>query len=898
MKLETFSLLAQNALKQAGQIAKIQNHKSIENGHLLKGILSVDRNVTPYILKKCGINIDYLEDQIDRIIASYIGLQAGKVSISSFVDKSLDKAYEYAQQLGDSFVSIEHILVGVLSSGDSVTTLLRNRGVTEKQLHDTIMRLRKGAAADRKSFTGSTAQFLINLTESAHKRILNPVVNRDIEIFKVLEILEKSNKNIPLLVGKQGTGKTSIVHGIAYKIADDNIADDYKEMSIYQPDYANLYANVVTPYDFFIRIQTALYELENIKSDCILFLDNIHWLLSNQALKFDVTSLLSDVILNRKLRIIASIAYESYLPLKQLFPHIFEHTTPIMVEAPNVESAIAMLHAQKEQLEAHHRVSISDDAIKTVVELSQLYLYNNALPGIGFDILDAASADIKIEMNTLPEEVEEIEAEINNLKATFTAIKSEENKAESDQINIRIAELNDRRQKIRAVWESGRELINDIMQGRADLEQYQRSIKRAEYEQDFDTVALLKFTKIRETREILQYLYGELSEKHTGNFIFKQAVDKQTVASNISKISGIHINKLLLSEHERLQTLDDELGKLIFEQKIAISAVSNAVRRKISGLSNNTLPLMLLFAGCQGSGKTELAKSLAEVLFGDHRFFFQFTISANMPASINDYTSDDCFNSLTLGELIAQPRPCVVMFDKCESIERHTFDEFRKLLSSNASDSNNLLINRCVFIFATEVANELLLRPYETQEKVDIQKLIRKSQLDYLTEIRKVIDKDLFKAIEDVILFNPLTYNEIRKIVERKIKFSKSLLATKKMQAEFSINAINWLTKISYYLPLGAQLIQKAIDRYILSDAAHIITTGEVDKEHIYLFDYNDCKIIVKKIKTEDFKITGNILPDKEIVVLLEDKEDLISIYSDILQPQKNKQGNSLKLKL
>ena len=638
MNLNNFTIKSQEAIQQAMQIATINGNQAIENGHILKAILEVDENVTPFILKKLGVNQQNFSKTVDAIVASYPKVSGGEPYLSRNANQTVAKATNYLTEFKDEYVSIEHLLLGVLASGDAISQLLKDNGIKEKELRAAIIELRKGSNVTSQSAEetyNALNKYAVNLNTQARNGKLDPVIGRDEEIRRVLQILSRRTKNNPILVGEPGVGKTAIAEGLAHRIIAGDVPENLKSKQVFSLDMAALIAGAKYKGEFEERLKSVVKEVIGSNGDVVLFIDEIHTLVGAGGggdSAMDAANILKPALARGELRAIGATTLNEYQKYFEKDKALERRFQKVMVNEPSAEDAISILRGIKEKYEAHHKVRIKDEAIIAAVELSQRYISDRFLPDKAIDLMDEAASKLRMQINSMPIELDELERKIMQLEIEREAMKREEEDTKVEILNKELADLNDKRIALKAKWQSEKEAIEGVQKVKADIENYKHEASNYEKQGDFGKVAEIRYGKIQEAEALLVSLENKLSEaKANGSQLLKEEVDSEDIADVISAWTGIPVSKMLQSDKQKLLALEDELHKRVVGQHAAIEAISDAVRRSRAGLQDNKKPIgSFIFLGPTGVGKTQLAKVLAKHLFDNDEALIRIDMSEYM----------------------------------------------------------------------------------------------------------------------------------------------------------------------------------------------------------------------------------------------------------------------------
>ncbi|MBT8255985.1 MAG: AAA family ATPase, partial [Bacteroidia bacterium] len=686
MNFNNFTIKSQEAIQQAQQLAQGMGHQQIENEHILKAVLTVDENVTPFLLKKLNVNVDLLQQLLDKQMESFPQVSGGELMLSREAAKAVNEASIVAKKMNDEYVSIEHLLLAIFKSKSTISQALKDQGVTEKGLKSAIEELRKGDRVTSQSAEdtyNSLSKYARNLNELANTGKLDPVIGRDEEIRRILQILSRRTKNNPMLVGEPGTGKTAIAEGLAHRIVDGDVPENLKSKVVYSLDMGALIAGAKFKGEFEERLKAVIKEVTSSEGDIVLFIDEIHTLVGAGGGQgaMDAANILKPALARGELRAIGATTLDEYQKYFEKDKALERRFQKVVVDEPDTESAISILRGIKEKYETHHKVRIKDEAIISAVELSQRYITNRFLPDKAIDLMDEAASKLRMEINSKPEELDVLDRKIMQLEIEIEAIKREKDEAKLKNLRSELANLKEERNELNAKWKSEKEVVDNIQNTKKDIEEFKLEAERAEREGNFGKVAELRYGKIKEAQEKLSELEKQLAENQSGSSLIKEEVTNEDIAEVVAKWTGIPITKMLQSDREKLLKLEDELHKRVVGQEEAIEAVSDAIRRSRAGLQDDKKPIgTFLFLGTTGVGKTELAKALAEYLFDDDNAITRIDMSeyqerhsvSRLVGAPPGYVGYDEGGQLT--EAVRRKPYSVVLLDEIEKAHPDTFN--------------------------------------------------------------------------------------------------------------------------------------------------------------------------------------------------------------------------------
>ena len=862
MNLNNFTIKSQEAIQQAVQIATVNGQQAIENGHILKGILEVDENVTPFILKKLNVNTTMFTNALNKIVESYPKVSGGQPYLSSNANQAISKASTFLKEFGDEYVSIEHLLLALLSTKDTISQLLKDNGVTEKDLKAAINELRKGAKV-----TSQTAEetynalnkYAINLNEQVKKGKLDPVIGRDEEIRRVLQILSRRTKNNPILVGEPGVGKTAIAEGLASRIINGDVPDNLKTKQIYSLDMGALIAGAKFKGEFEERLKSVVKEVISADGEIILFIDEIHTLVGAGGGEgaMDAANILKPALARGELRAIGATTLNEFQKYFEKDKALERRFQKVMVDEPSAEDAISILRGIKEKYEAHHKVRIKDEAIISAVELSQRYINDRFLPDKAIDLMDEAASKLRMQMNSMPIELDVLERKIRQLEIEREAIKRENDKRKLEELNKEIAELSDERTDLRAKWKNEKEVVEGIQKVKEQMEQLKFEAEQAERNGDYGRVAEIRYGKLKETEAQLKSFENKLAEMQTnGSQMIKEEVDSEDIASVIAGWTGIPVARMLQSEREKLLHLEDELRKRVVGQEEAIEAISDAVRRSRAGLQDIKRPIgSFIFLGTTGVGKTELAKALADFLFNNENSMTRIDMSeyqerhavSRLVGAPPGYVGYDEGGQLT--EAVRRRPYSVVLLDEIEKAHPDVFNILLQVLDDGRlTDNKGRVVNfkNTIIIMTSNMGSHLIQENFEKITPANKDEILVKTKLEVFELLKKSIRPEFLNRIDETIMFTPLTREDVTKIVEFQFNGIKKILAESDIHLEATPEAIDWLAQLGYDPQFGARPVKRVMQKRVLNELSKQILAGKVEKNAQIVLDVFDHNFIFR----------------------------------------------------
>ncbi|SFZ94391.1 ATP-dependent Clp protease ATP-binding subunit ClpB [Flaviramulus basaltis] len=869
MNLNNYTIKSQEAIQQAQQIAQGYGHQQIENEHLFKGIFEVDENVLPFILKKLNVNINVLEQALDKQLESYSKVSGSELMLSREAGKSLNEASIIAKKMKDDFVSIEHLIIAVFKSNSKISHMLKDQGVTEKDLKAAIEELRKGdrvTSQSQEETYNSLSKYAKNLNQLAKDGKLDPVIGRDEEIRRILQILSRRTKNNPILVGEPGTGKTAIAEGLAHRIIDGDIPENLKNKQIFALDMGSLIAGAKYKGEFEERLKAVIKEVTESDGDIVLFIDEIHTLVGAGGGQgaMDAANILKPALARGDLRAIGATTldeYQKYFEKDKALERRFQKVT---VDEPDTESAISILRGIKEKYETHHKVRIKDEAIIGAVELSQRYITNRFLPDKAIDLMDEAASKLRMEINSKPEELDVLDRKIMQLEIEIEAIKREKDETKLKSLRSDLANLKESRNELNAKWKSEKEVVDNIQNTKQDIENYKLEAERAERDGDYGKVAELRYGKIKEAQEQLEGFQKQLQENQSGNSLIKEEVTYDDIAEVVAKWTGIPVTKMLQSEREKLLKLENQLHKRVVGQEEAIIAVSDAVRRSRAGLQNPKKPIgTFLFLGTTGVGKTELAKALAEYLFDDENAMTRIDMSeyqerhavSRLVGAPPGYVGYDEGGQLT--EAVRRKPYSVVLLDEIEKAHPDTFNILLQVLDEGHLTDNKGRVadfKNTIIIMTSNIGSQIIHERFEATK--DIDSAIEAAKVDVLALLKQSVRPEFLNRIDDTIMFTPLSKENITAIVGLQIKGLTKMIAQQGITFDATPEAINYLADKGYNPEYGARPVKRVIQKEVLNALSKEILAGKVTTDSIILLDAFDDELVFRNqgdLVTEEF---------------------------------------------
>ncbi len=864
MNFNNYTIKSQQAIQQAMDIAMANQNQAIENIHILKALIEVDENVIPFLLKKNNVNIAVLTQAVDKIIESLPKVNGGNPFLSNDANKAMLKASEYLKNFGDDYVSIEHLLLGILNQNDTSSKLLKDSGLNEKDLILAIKELRKGTKVNSQTAEdtyNSLNRFARNLNEMALKAKLDPVIGRDDEIRRVLQILSRRTKNNPILVGEAGVGKTAIAEGLAHRIVNGDVPENLKSKQIFSLDMGALIAGAKFKGEFEERLKSVIKEVIDSEGEVILFIDEIHTLVGaggGGESAMDAANILKPALSRGELRAIGATTIKEYQRYFEKDKALERRFQMVMVDEPDVIDAISILRGLKERYEVHHKVRIKDEAIIAAVELSHRYISNRFLPDKAIDLIDEAASKLRLEINSVPEELDEAERRIRQLEIEREAIKREDNKQKLMQLNEEIANLTDQRNQLKSKWQIEKDLVEKIQQKINDIEKFKYEAEQAERSGDYGKVAELRYGRIKESENDVVELKEKLSSIQLNQAMIKEEVGSEDIAEVVSKWTGIPVNRMLQSESEKLLALESLLHKRVVGQDAAIEAISDAIRRSRAGLQYSKRPIgSFIFLGTTGVGKTELAKALAEFLFNDENAMIRIDMSeyqekhtvSRLIGAPPGYVGYEESGQLT--EAIRRKPYSVVLLDEFEKAHPDVFNILLQVLDEGRLTDNKgrtADFKNTIIIMTSNIGSHLIQEGLNQINPNNRTKELEKIKYDVLDLLKQSIRPEFLNRIDEIIMFNPLTQNEIRQIVDLQLQELSKLLLKNNIHIEATDYALEHLALLGFDSQYGARPLKRVIQKYILNELSKMILSGKITSDQNIVLDMFDNSFIFRNI--------------------------------------------------
>ena len=861
MNLNNFTIKSQEAVQQAVQLATQNGQQAIEAVHLLKGVIMTGESVTNFIFQKLGVNIQNLNRVLDAQISSLPKVSGGEPYLSSEANTVLQKAIGYSSKMGDQYVSLEPIILALFTEKSTASQILKDAGMTENELRQAIEELRK-----RNKVTSQSAEdtydalgkYAINLNERARSGKLDPVIGRDDEIRRVLQILSRRTKNNPILIGEPGVGKTAIAEGLAHRIVRGDVPENLKSKQIFSLDMGALVAGAKYKGEFEERLKAVVGEVTKSDGEIILFIDEIHTLVGAGKGEgaMDAANILKPALARGELRSIGATTLDEYQKYFEKDKALERRFQIVMVDEPNELDAISILRGLKEKYENHHKVRIKDDAIIAAVQLSTRYITDRFLPDKAIDLMDEAAARLRLQIDSVPESLDEVSRRIKQLEIEREAIKRENDKGKLEQLNKEIADLKDEETKQKAQWQSEKEQINKIQQNKIDIENLKFEADKAEREGDYGKVAEIRYGKIKQKEEEIREVQEKLKTMQGASAMIKEEVDSEDIADVVSRWTGIPVSKMMQSEKEKLLHLESELHTRVIGQEEAISAIADAVRRSRAGLQDPKRPIgSFIFLGTTGVGKTELAKALAEYLFDDENMMTRIDMSeyqekfsaTRLIGAPPGYVGYDEGGKLT--EAIRRKPYSVVLFDEIEKAHPDVFNILLQVLDDGRlTDNKGRVVNfkNTIIIMTSNMGSSLIRENFEKMTPETHDQVVDETKVQVLELLKKTIRPEFLNRIDDIIMFTPLNEEEIRKIVTLQLNSVKKMLAQNGIALEFTDAALAFISDKGFDPQFGARPVKRVIQKYVLNELSKELLGGTVNKDRPIIIDSDGSGLVFK----------------------------------------------------
>ncbi|HQG78659.1 MAG TPA: ATP-dependent chaperone ClpB [Bacteroidales bacterium] len=846
MNLNNFSLKAQESVQQAFNIASSKGQQAVECAHLLQGVLSQSENITEWLLGKVGANAQVIRNNIEKLIDTYPKVSGADNYLSTGASEALRKANDHASKMNDKFVTAEHILMGILETADPAAQILKDQGVTLKDLRSAINELRKGATVENPTSDdtfNSLNRYAINLNERARSGKLDPVVGRDDEIRRILQILTRRTKNNPIMIGEPGVGKTAIAEGIAHRITRGDVPEDLKSKTIYSLDMGALIAGAKYKGEFEERLKSVINEVIASDGSIVLFIDEIHTLVGAGKSEgaMDAANILKPALARGELRAIGATTLNEYQKYFEKDKALERRFQVVMVDEPGREDTISILRGIREKYEAHHRVIIRDEAIIAAVDLSTRYITDRFLPDKAIDLIDEAASRLRLEMNSVPEEIDSVTRSITRLEIEKEAVRRDGDSAKEKEISGMLAELQSEKDDLLAAWKSEKEMVERMQEMKEQVESLRLQAEQAERRGDYGLVAEIRYGKIISLENEIAALKESIEKKRSKGSLIQEEVRSEDIAAIVSRWTGIPVSRMLESEKEKLLRLEEELHKRVVGQDEAISAVADAVRRSRAGLQDQKRPVgSFIFLGTTGVGKTELAKALAEFLFNDENLLTRIDMSeyqerhsvSRLIGAPPGYVGYDEGGQLT--EAVRHKPYSVVLLDEIEKAHPDLFNLLLQVLDDGRlTDNKGRTINfrNVILIMTSNLGSEIIrdrMDRWNNNMPEGEAELLRK---ELFTLLRKSLRPEFLNRVDEVVMFKPLSQDQIREIVNMQLNIVRKILEGNNIHLEVSDDALDWLTRHGYDPQLGARPVKRLVQREIINELSKRIIAGTVKRD-------------------------------------------------------------------
>ena len=855
MNFDNFTIKSQEAVQEAVNLVQRKGQQQIEPEHLLAGVLKVSEHVTNFIFQKLGMHAQSIEAVLDRQITSLPQVSGGEPYLSRTSNEVLQKANHYASESGDQFVSVESIILALLTVDSTASKILKDAGMTERELRAAIQELRQGnkvTSPSAETNYQALSKYAINLNEQAREGKLDPVIGRDDEIRRILQILSRRSKNNPILLGAPGTGKTAIVEGLAHRVVRGDVPENLKDKTVYSLDMGALIAGAKYKGEFEERLKSVINEVKASEGHIILFIDEIHTLVGAGQSEgaMDAANILKPALARGEIRCIGATTFDEYQKYFEKDKALERRFQTVMVDEPDVDSSISILRGLKERYENHHKVRIKDEAIIAAVELSNRYITERFLPDKAIDLMDEAAAKLRLERDSVPEELDEITRKLKQLEIEREAIKREKDEPQLTQLNKEISDLQEQETSLKAKWQAEKNLVNKIQEDKKQIEQLKYEADRAEQEGNYGKVAEIRYGKLQSLENDIRQIQEKLTETQGGNAMIKEEVTADDIAEVVSRWTGIPVTKMMQSEREKLLHMEEELHKRVIGQDEAIKAVSDAVRRSRAGLQDPNRPIgSFIFLGTTGVGKTELAKALADYLFDNEKMMTRIDMSeyqekfsvSRLIGAPPGYVGYEEGGQLT--EAVRHKPYSVVLFDEIEKAHPDVFNILLQVLDDGRlTDSKGRTVNfkNTLIIMTSNLGSSYIQNQFEKINAQNRDRIIEETKTEVINMLKKTIRPEFLNRIDETIMFLPLNKVQIQEIVKLQIRGIQKMLNANGVTLTMSDKAVDFLATVGYDPEFGARPVKRAVQRYLLNDLAKKMLNGEVDKAKAILVDADE----------------------------------------------------------
>ncbi len=860
MNFNNYTTKSQETIQIAQQLAQDYGHNQIENEHIFKAITQVDENVLPFLLKKLRLNINVVNQILEKQLQSLSKVSGAELMLSREAGKTLNNASIIAKNMKDEYVSVEHLILAIFKSKSNISEILKDQGVSEKDLKAAIDELRKGervTSQSQEEIYNSLNKYAKNLNQLAQEGKLDPVIGRDEEIRRLLQILSRRTKNNPILVGEPGTGKTAIAEGLAHRIVDGDVPENLREKLIYSLDMGALIAGAKYKGEFEERLKAVIKEVTTSEGDIVLFIDEIHTLVGAGGGQgaMDAANILKPALARGELRAIGATTLDEYQKYFEKDKALERRFQKVLVNEPDTESAISILRGIKEKYETHHKVRIKDEAIIGAVELSQRYITNRFLPDKAIDLMDEAASKLRMEINSKPEELDVLDRKIMQLEIEIEAIKREKDEIKLKSLRSELANFKEDRNAINAKWKSEKEVVDSIQNRKIEIENFKIEAEKAEREGNYGKVAEIRYGKIKEAQVDLENLQKTLEENQSENSLIKEEVTLDDIADVVAKWTGIPVTKMIQSEREKLLNLENELHKRVVGQNEAIEAISDAVRRSKAGLQNPNKPIgSFLFLGTTGVGKTELAKALAEYLFDDENAMTRIDMSeyqerhsvSRLVGAPPGYVGYDEGGQLT--EAVRRKPYSVVLLDEVEKAHPDTFNILLQVLDEGRLTDNKGRVadfKNAIIIMTSNIGSHIIQEKF-SDTKIDVETSTELAKVEVLGLLKQSVRPEFLNRIDDIIMFTPLSKKDIFEIVKLQLDLVKKMISKQEITLDATDEAIKYLAQKGFQQEFGARPVKRVIQKEVLNKMSKEILAGKITTDSIILLDAFDDKLVFR----------------------------------------------------
>jgi ATP-dependent Clp protease ATP-binding subunit ClpB len=862
MDFSKFTLKTQEAIQKAQQVALEHGHQTIENAHLLKGIFLADDSVTPFLLKKMNVNVSIVQQTLDKMVTTYPKVSGGTMSLSSEANVAVNRAQNYLKEFNDEFVSIEHLFMAIVEGNDKTSQMLRDAGVSVKDIKKALVDLRKGqrvTSASQEETYNSLEKYAKNLNKLARDGKLDPVIGRDEEIRRVMQILSRRTKNNPIIIGEPGTGKTAIAEGIAHRIINGDVPENLKSKQVFSLDMASLIAGAKYKGEFEERLKSVVNEVQKSDGEIILFIDEIHTLVGAGGGEgaMDAANILKPALARGELRAIGATTLNEYQKYFEKDKALERRFQKVMIEEPDRDAAISILRGLKDKYENHHKVQIKDDAIIAAVELSQRYITDRFLPDKAIDLIDEAASKLRMEINSKPLELDEIERKIMQFEIEREAIKREGAEVKLNDLNKVIGDLTEERNALAAKWQSEKDVVETIQTAKAMVEELKLQAEQAEREGNYGLVAEIRYGRIKEQEQRIEDGRMKLQELQATSKMLKEEVDPEEIADVVSRWTGIPVKALVESERTKLLRLEEELGKRVVGQHEAIAAISDAVRRNRAGLSDERKPIgSFIFLGTTGVGKTELAKALSEFLFSDENAMTRIDMSeyqerhsvSRLVGAPPGYVGYDEGGQLT--EAVRRKPYSVILLDEIEKAHPDVFNILLQVLDDGRlTDSKGRLVNfkNTIVIMTSNLGSQIIQENYEKAKDPESDELFERTKLEVLMVLKSSLRPEFLNRVDEVIMFTPLGKHQIENIVKLQLHLLGERLSKSEIELVVTPDALSYLAAKGFDPQYGARPVKRTIQKEVMNELSKYILSGKIDKSEAVVLDVFDGQIVFRK---------------------------------------------------